>query len=259
MVLLVGDPDLRPAGLERDLLRAGFQVAETDDPSLIPGRPALVVVTCRSLAPDCSDLVSGLASARPSGAQVVVLLPEGTPDDLIRAAEAGADDAILLPSESGHLVARLIARVVSPRVVASGPAGNDLRLFDVLQQVAVELHRDDMLHALVVGLARTLEVRSVACLLHASGVNVGRLVAASDARMTLSMVTVTSGRSSFWGSDVSTAWSRPQSIKAPSIISPAIPAEGSITAMREDFMGSISHRPPRPAMWANDTTSRSRY
>lgn len=180
-MVLVGSPDGRPDRLERDLLRAGFLVAEAEDAQTIPGRPAVVVVTCPRLQPDCSELVAGLATARAAGAQVVVLLPEGEPDDLIRAAEAGADEAIVLPTESAVLVARIWARVVSPRVVAHGPAGNDLRLFEILQQVATELYRDDMLHALVRGLSRTLDIRSVSCLLHGGDGASGRLVATSDA------------------------------------------------------------------------------
>jgi diguanylate cyclase (GGDEF)-like protein len=181
VVVLVGDPSSRPDGLERDLLRAGFQVAEADARGPISGRPALVVVTCATMSPDCSDLVSGIAAARPSGAQVVALLPGGTPDDLVRAAEAGVDEAILLPTEAPQLLARLRARIISPRVAAFGPAGNDLRLFEVLQAVATELHREDMLHALVQGIAHTAELASVSCLLHAEGDATGRLVAASDA------------------------------------------------------------------------------
>jgi diguanylate cyclase (GGDEF)-like protein len=181
VVVLVGDPQFRPDGLERDMVRAGFQVAEAGGPGSIPGRPALVVVTCASLSPDCEDLAAGIAAARPSGAQVVALLPGGTPDDLIRAAEAGVDEAILLPAEAPQLIARLRARVVSPRVAAFGPAGNDLRLFEVLQAVATELHREDMLHALVQGIAHTAELQSVSCLLHTTESTTGRLVAASDA------------------------------------------------------------------------------
>jgi len=181
LVVLVGDPAQRPDHLERDLLRAGFLMAEADDPTAIPGRPALVLVCCSALTPDCGELVQAMASARESGAQVVALVPGGVPDDLVRAAEAGADEAILLPAEGPMLLPRLWARVVSPRVVAHGPASNDLRLFEILQQVATELHRDDMLHALVRGISRSLEVRSVSCLLHNEQATAGRLVAASDA------------------------------------------------------------------------------
>ncbi|MEP6592009.1 MAG: hypothetical protein ABJC19_12580, partial [Gemmatimonadota bacterium] len=39
LIILSGDSSGRPDGLERDLLRAGFQVAEADDPEQYPGRP----------------------------------------------------------------------------------------------------------------------------------------------------------------------------------------------------------------------------
>ena len=180
LIVLSGDPDGRPEGLERDLLRAGFQVAEADDPEQYPGRPALVVATCAGLADDCRQLVEAFSAARATGAQVVVLLSSGEPEDLVRAAEAGADEAILLPTDSAHLLARLRARLVSPRMSVHGPGASDLKLFEVLQQVAVELHRDEMLHALVRALGHAIDVRSVSCLLHAEGNKVGRLVAATD-------------------------------------------------------------------------------
>jgi diguanylate cyclase (GGDEF)-like protein len=76
---------------------------------------------------------------------------------------------------------RLRARLVSPRTTLHGPGGSDLKLFEILQAVAVELHRDDMLHALVRALANALDVRSVSCVLHSESVTNGRLVAATDA------------------------------------------------------------------------------
>lgn len=166
--------------MERELLRAGFQVAEADDPEQYPGRPAIVLATC-TLGGDCRPLIDAFGAARSAGAQVVLLLPNGDPEDLVRAAEAGADDAILLPTELSHLVARLRARLAAPRAAHDGLGGPDLKLFEVLQQVAVELHRDEMLHALVRAIAQAVDVRSVSCLLHAAGAPHGRLVAATDA------------------------------------------------------------------------------
>lgn len=179
--MLLGKPEARPAGLERDLLRAGFQVAEADDPATIPGRPALLIHCCEALSANCAELVTTLAGARPSGAQVVTILPGGSADDLVRATQAGADEVILLPADQGVLIARLWARVLAPRGSGRLPAGNDLRLFEILQQVACELHREEMLHALVRALSRSLELRSVSCLLHGEHSSTGRLVAASDA------------------------------------------------------------------------------
>ena len=179
--MLLGDHSVRPDGLERDLLRAGFQVAEVDSIEHLPGRPALVVATCATLLGDRTQLNEAFAAARATGAQVVVLIHNGEPEDLIRAAEAGADEAILLPTAGSLLLTRLRARLVAPRITLHGPGGSDLKLFEILQEVSTELHRDEMLHALVRSLGAALDVRSVSCVLHSGACATGRLVAATDA------------------------------------------------------------------------------
>jgi diguanylate cyclase (GGDEF)-like protein len=181
VVVLFGDPSSRPDGLERDLLRSGLQVSEADDLAQLPARPSMLLVTCEGLDESHTQLGDAFAVAREAGAQVVVLINSDDVDQLVVAARAGADDAILLPGESAHLLARIRARLVSPRISAHGPGANDLRLFNALQQVAVELHRDEMLHALVRTLSQALEVRSVTCILHHAAGGSGRLVAATDA------------------------------------------------------------------------------
>jgi diguanylate cyclase (GGDEF)-like protein len=180
-VVLFGELSARPDNLERELLRAGFQVAESIDPDRVPGRPTLVLVTCDALTDCKSNLISAFACARSSGAQVVLLLANGQPDDLVRAAEAGADDAIILPTPIEYVIARLRARLASPRMTVHAAGSNDLKLFEVVQEIATELHREEILHALVRSLSTALEVRSVSVLLHAEGAAVGRLVAATDA------------------------------------------------------------------------------
>ena len=129
-MVLFGDHSARPDGLERDLLKAGFQVAEADDIDHLPGRPALFVATCTTLAGDRHQLNEAFNSARATGAQVVVLIAQGEPEDLIRAAVAGADEAILLPIEATLLITRLRARLVAPRTTLHGPGGSDLKLFE---------------------------------------------------------------------------------------------------------------------------------
>ncbi len=180
-MVLAGDLAARPDNLERELLRAGFQVAESEEPESNFARRTLILVTCQRLA-DCSgNLAAAIASTRASGAQVVVLLAGGEPEELVRAAEAGADDAILLPATLDHVIARLRARFASPRAALQNSSGTDLKLFQVMQEIATELHREEMLHALVRSLSIAMEVRSVSVLLHAEGATVGRLVAATDA------------------------------------------------------------------------------
>ncbi len=180
-MVLAGDLAARPDNLERELLRAGFQVAESETLEAVSGHPTLILVTCQRLADCPSNVTEVFASSRVSGAQVVVLLAGGEPEDLVQAAEAGADDAILLPATLEHVIARLRARIASPRVAVHAPGGTDLKLFQVVQEIATELHREEMLHALVRSLSGALEVRSVSVLLHVEGATVGRLVAATDA------------------------------------------------------------------------------
>lgn len=178
--MLTGDITARPDNLERELLRAGFQVAEAEALEAVSGRPALILVTCQRLADCSSNVAAAFASTRAGGGQVVVLLAGGETEDLVCAAEAGADDAILLPATMDHVIARLRARLASPRVALQGPGSTDLKLFQLVQEIATELHREEMLHALVRSLSSALEIRSVSMLLHTEGATIGRLVAATD-------------------------------------------------------------------------------
>ncbi|MGH7584325.1 MAG: hypothetical protein ACREL5_13975, partial [Gemmatimonadales bacterium] len=77
LIVLFGDHTARPAGLERDLLHAGFQVAEADDVEHLPARPAFVVATCPTLSGEGNHLNDAFTSARATGAQVVVLIASG--------------------------------------------------------------------------------------------------------------------------------------------------------------------------------------
>ncbi len=180
-MILVGEPDDRPIGLEGELVRAGFQVSEMEDLRELPDEsPALVIATCRPVSIGTRAMVDALAASRRSSAQIVLLIASDDPLDLVRAAEAGADEAILLPMESRQLVARLRARLAAPRGSGQPGRGRDLHLFEVMQAVSAELYREDMLHALIHGLSRALDLPSVSCLLHHPEAATGRLVAATD-------------------------------------------------------------------------------
>ncbi len=183
LIALSGEESLRPLGLERSLLRAGFQVAEVSEGGALPtGEVRAIVHLARSRggAP-LADLLPACRVAEGTWVPLLLLVTEGVPDDLVRAAEAGADDALLLPATDAEVVARLRARLVLPRPHVEAVHSEDLRLFGVLQSVAAELNRDEMLHALVQTLAQQLELRSVSCLLHHGEAVTGRLLAASDA------------------------------------------------------------------------------
>ncbi len=182
LIALSGEESLRPPGLERSLLRAGCQVSEVGEDGVLPPGDVRIIIhlgRSRGGAP-MPDLL--LASRAAEGARIPLLLlvVDGVADDLVRAVEAGADDALLLPAEEAEIVARVRARLVAPRPRGDSVHADDLRLFGVLQNVAAELNRDEMLHALVQSLSQQLELRSVSCLLHHGESATGRLLAASD-------------------------------------------------------------------------------
>src|SRR5690242_18364637 len=92
-ILLVGDAAARPDGLERFLVRGGFQVTEAPYPPSGPDRaeaqpPDLVIfsVSGRGSTDAVRDLATG---ARFSGAPVIVLLADGGPDAVAEALQAG--------------------------------------------------------------------------------------------------------------------------------------------------------------------------
>ncbi len=179
--MLVGDAPGRPEGLERDLIRSGFQVVEGSHLDDVSSHPALIVATCTNFDTCLADLEALITEAQGRGVRVVLLLLDGSPVDLVRAVELGADDAILLPLEASVLIARIEARVISSWPGVQGPGATDLKLFGIVQEIAAELHRDDMLTALAKAVAQALELRSVSCLLHVEESSAGRLLAATDA------------------------------------------------------------------------------
>ncbi len=179
--MLHGDLVGRPEGLERDLIRSGFQVVEGASLDDVPSRPTLIVATCIDFEAELPRLEELITDSQTRGVRVVLLITGGTSTDLVRAVEAGADDAILLPLEAPVLIARIEARVINSWPGVQGPGATDLKLFGIIQEVAAELHRDDMLTALTRAVAQALDLRSVSCVLHVEESSGGRLLAATDA------------------------------------------------------------------------------
>lgn len=182
MVVLAGDPGLRPVGMERELLERGFLMSQVGVSDSIPERASILLHILSKADIDSVDAVmAGYLNSRRNGTLVLVLIAEGTPADLVHAVRAGADDAILLPGEAAHVVARVQARMLAPH--PSGPEASeaDLKLSEVIQAVALELSRDEMLRSLVRSLAEALRLSSVSAVLHHPGAASGRLIATSEA------------------------------------------------------------------------------
>ena len=127
-LLLIGDPSVRPAGLERALTRAGFQLVECEDPSVDPEADAiLITVNDISKAPLDGLLLAkeGMEAAPPR----IVITADPDMDGPARALSLGAADAMSGPVHLPELCARLHARIRDSQDGARGPHG--LQLQDV--------------------------------------------------------------------------------------------------------------------------------
>jgi diguanylate cyclase (GGDEF)-like protein len=110
-VLLVGDASARPAGLERALTRAGFQLVEPQGAAIEPQADAVLITLARL----DGDLLSGLLPENGSSAlnppPYIVLLSTPDPDGPVAALSRGAADALAMPIHLPELCVRLHARI----------------------------------------------------------------------------------------------------------------------------------------------------
>ncbi|NOT07996.1 MAG: hypothetical protein HOP28_07305, partial [Gemmatimonadales bacterium] len=109
-VLLFGDIDARPEGLERALVRAGFGLAEGHNVLSMPA-PDLALVAVRDSGAALERTLGSLNGPEWLGVPVVVLFAAPTPDGIARALALGAADALAGPIDFGELTARLGARL----------------------------------------------------------------------------------------------------------------------------------------------------
>ena len=181
-VLLLGDPMSRPDGLERALVRGGFQVTEAD---LVPGvkpvgdLPHLVVIS----EPQADDaLRHTLELLEPEywrGIPTVALLASDDPAGLISALEMGVSDAMIGHANLGELCARLEARLIARD--ESGDVHQMTRvhelMFDIFEELSSAHRQDEIIHTLVRRVGLALDVSHCAFLLANPGEDYGRVVA----------------------------------------------------------------------------------
>ena len=107
-VLLAGDAAARPAGLERALTRAGFQLAEARPTGDGP-EPDAILVTLPSASADA--LRAALGDPRAASPPIIVIIAGSDADAPAAALALGADDALAAPVHLPELCARLHARI----------------------------------------------------------------------------------------------------------------------------------------------------
>lgn len=184
-ILLVGDPAARPDGLERFLVRGGFQVTEAAYPPSGPERaevqpPDLVVFSVAAKQPGLADAVRDLAaSARFGSAPVVVLLADGGADAVAEALEGGARDAMASPVHFGELRARIDADLRLRRELNEAREALRTRdlLFDIFQEVSSALRADEIFQTLVRRVGHAFGLTHCSFVLTAPGEDKGRVVA----------------------------------------------------------------------------------
>ena len=156
-LLLVGDPAARPEGLERFLVRAGFQVTEAPYPPPVADRPDqngpdLLIFAVGGRDARLAEAVRALATApRFSAAPVIVLVADGGADAVADALQAGAQDAMASPVHFGELRARIDADLRARQEVREARDALRTRdlLFDIFQEVSAALRADEIFQTLV--------------------------------------------------------------------------------------------------------------
>jgi diguanylate cyclase (GGDEF)-like protein len=183
-ILLVGDPAARPEGLERFLVRSGFQVTEASAPGEPPradqAPPDLLLFTPTRRGAALADAVRELSAApRFGGAPVFVLCGEGGADTAAEALRAGAQDAVVTPVHFGELRARIEAhlRVRSDLKEAREALRSRDLLFDIFQEVSAALRADDIFQTLVRRVGQAFGLTHCSFVLTAPGEERGRVVA----------------------------------------------------------------------------------
>jgi diguanylate cyclase (GGDEF)-like protein len=110
-VLLVGDPSARPAGLERALTRAGFQLLEREDSSVDPPADAVLLTLNDITEPSLGDLLTSSAEPVEALPPRIVIIAAPDPDAPATAIGLGAQDALSGPIHLPELCARLHAHI----------------------------------------------------------------------------------------------------------------------------------------------------
>src|SRR5207302_10559621 len=184
-LLLVGDPAARPEGLERFLVRAGFQVTETPYPP--PGTersdqnaPDLLIFAVAARDARLAEAVRTLATApRFSAAPVIVLVADGAADAVADALQAGAQDAMASPVHFGELRARIDADLRARRELQEARDALRTRdlLFDIFQEVSAALRAEEIFQTLVRRVGQAFGLTHCSFVLTAPGEAKGRVVA----------------------------------------------------------------------------------
>ena len=184
-ILLVGDAGTRPDGLERFLVRGGFQVTEAPYPPPGPDRPEqqppdLLIFSIGAKEAGLAEAVRDLATAaRFGGAPVIVLVADGGADAVADALQAGAQDAMASPVHFGEMRARIDADLRLRHDLSEAQDALRTRdlLFDIFQEVSAAVRADEIFQTLVRRVGHAFGLTHCSFVLTAPGEDKGRVVA----------------------------------------------------------------------------------
>jgi two-component system cell cycle response regulator len=173
-LLLTGDATARPAGLERELTRAGFHLGETP-PSADEPAPDAILTTLPSADPE--RLTEILAAAATEPPRIIVFASEDR-DAPAAALALGAADALAAPVHLPDLCARIAARIRDRQAPLRTPYETQVRdrLRELVAEARSSLQPDEIALALVRRLARALELSHCSFVLTRPGEHQGRVI-----------------------------------------------------------------------------------
>ena len=183
-VLLLGDPNARPDGLERVLVRAGFALTESETLLAAPGdsgSPDLTVLSLGTVAGDLDRHLLPVHQPAWRAVPTIVLLPPGSAEAAGRALALGAVDVMIGPIHLQELCARIVTRLraVQAGFRAAASSNGQAQLFAVFEKVALAARPEEMLQILVRNLGASLGANHCACLFTVDNSR-GRVVAVGE-------------------------------------------------------------------------------
>jgi len=173
-VLLLGDPTLRPDGLERALVRGGFQVLESgrlpEDPP-IGSLPDLVLLTVPDAGSGLAAELDQLRTGSWAEVPVFALLATDQPEAVQAALRLGAAEAMAGSVNLGELCARVEARLRGRASLESHRRERRVSglMFDIFAEVSTAIRPDEIIQTLVRRVGSALELAHCSFLLTPPG------------------------------------------------------------------------------------------
>ncbi len=182
---MLGDPTLRPDGLERALVRGGFQVLESDrlpeDPPT-GSLPDLVLLTVPDAGASFAAELEHLRLGAWREVPLFALLATDQPDGVQAALRLGAAEAMAGTVSLGELCARVEARLRGRVSLESHRRERRVSglMFDIFAEVSTAIRPDEIIQTLVRRVGSALELAHCSFLLTPPGESTGRVVAVHE-------------------------------------------------------------------------------